>query len=321
MNLDEIYAPVKSDLELVEKRLAEIAKNDIPLISQLLEYALLNGGKRVRPALTLLSGKFYKYDLNLLIPMAASVELLHIGTLIHDDIIDKATVRHGKPAVYRTWGSSNALLLGDYLFARAGTQATTTENIRVIRRFTETLMTISGGELTEASIHFDPGGSARANYYKWISDKTACLFVMAAECGSVLSGCPEEQVAALKEYALNFGLAFQVVDDILDIVGDEAVLGKPVGSDLSEGAITLPTILYAERYRDDKIIREIIVDHNQSLVPEAVQKIKASPVIEECRDIARSFYEKANKSLEKLPQCDARESLQGLITFVIERNK
>ena len=320
MKLEEIYAPIKTDLELVEAKIADIAKNDIPLLSKMLEYALLNGGKRVRPALTLLSGKFYNYDLEILVPMAAAVEMLHIGTLVHDDIIDNSTLRRGKPAFYLTWGASSALLLGDYLFSRAGTLAMTTENLRVIRRFTETLMTISGGELREGNTKFIPK-SARDNYYKWINDKTACLFVMAAECGSLLSGCPEKQVTALKDYALNFGLAFQIIDDILDFIGDEAALGKPVGSDLSEGAVTLPTILYAEKYPDDRIIHSIITEHKKELVPQAVEMIKNSTVIDECRAIARQFYEKADKSLDILPDCDARKSLKGLVTFVIERNK
>ena len=321
MNLDQIYAPVKSELELVETKLAEIARNDIPLLSQLLEYALLNVGKRVRPALTLLCGKFYDCDLKLLAPMAAAVEILHIGTLVHDDIIDDADMRHGKPAVYRTWGSTSALLLGDYLFSRAGSLvATTTENLRVIRRFTETLMTISAGELREGSTRFEPAG-ARENYFKWISDKTACLFVMASECGSVLGGCTEEQVQALKDYALNFGVAFQIIDDILDFVGDPSTLGKPVGSDLSQGAVTLPSIIYAEKYPQDTIIQRIIVERDKSLVPEALEKILADTVIDECRAISRQFYEKASKSLDKLPDCDARKSLKGLVAFVIERNK
>jgi geranylgeranyl pyrophosphate synthase len=320
VTLDEIYAPVKADLELVEARLAQIAGNDIPLLSQMLEYALLNAGKRVRPALTLLSGKFYNYELSLLVPMGAAVELLHIGTLVHDDIIDNSALRRGKPAVYRKWGMNSALLLGDYLFSRAGSLATTTENIRVIRRFTETLMTISGGELREASVNFEPR-SARDNYYKWIADKTACLFVMAAECGSVLSGCPEDQVQALKDYALNFGLAFQIIDDILDFTGDEKTLGKPIGSDLSEGAITLPTILYSEKHPDEQIIHRIMVERDKSLVQQAVQMIRESTAIDDCHSIARQFCEKADGSLDKLPDCKARASLRGLVAFVIERNK
>jgi len=320
MNLDDIYAPVKDDIKLVEDRLSQIARQDIPLLSEMLEYALLNVGKRVRPALTLLSGKFYNYDLKLLVPMATAVEVLHIGTLVHDDMIDNSATRHGKPAVYRSYGSNSALLLGDYLFSRAGSLATMTENLRVIRRFTETLMTISGGELREASISFDPS-SARDNYYKWISDKTACLFVMAAECGSVLSGCPEDQVTALKSYAQNFGLAFQIIDDILDFVGDQSSLGKPVGSDLSEGAITLPSIIYSEKHPGDKLIYKIIVEGDKRLVQQAVDKIKGSDVIEECRAIAHDFYSRASQSLESLPDCDAKGSLRDLVGFVIERNK
>ncbi len=320
MNLEQIYSPVKPGLDLVESKLDVIAGNDIPLLSQLLQYALLNVGKRVRPALTLLCSKFYHYDLELLVPMATAVEVLHIGTLVHDDIIDKADMRHGKPAVYRTWGQNSALLLGDYLFSMAGSLAQTTENLRVIRRFTETLMTISGGELREGSHTFDIAG-ARDNYYKWISDKTACLFVMASECGSVLSGCPEDQVRALKDYALNFGLAFQIIDDILDFVGDPSALGKPVGSDLGEGASTLPSILYAEKYPQDRIIQEIIANHRKDLVPAAVEKVRGSGIIDECRSIAQGFSCKASLSLDILPDCDARGSLKALVEFVIERNR
>ena len=320
MNLEQIYHPVKPGLDLVESKLDEIARNDIPLLSQLLEYALLKVGKRVRPALTLLCGKLCQYDLELLVPMATAVEVLHIGTLVHDDIIDNADMRHGKPAVYRAWGQNCALLLGDYLFSKAGSMATTTENLRVIRRFTETLMTISGGELREGSHTFDLD-SARDNYYKWIGDKTACLFVMASECGSVLSGCPEEQVQAIKDYALNFGLAFQIIDDILDFVGDPSALGKPVGSDLSEGAATLPSILYAEKYPQDGTIRDIIIDHRKDLVPAAVEKVRGSGIIDECRSVAQGFSRKASLSLDKLPDCDARRSLKALVDFVIERNR
>jgi len=320
MNLEQIYYPVKPGLKLVESKLDEISSNEIPLLSQLLEYALLKVGKRVRPALTLLCGKFYLYDLELLVPVATAVEVLHIGTLVHDDIIENADMRHGKPAVYRAWGQNSALLLGDYLFSRAGSLATTTENLRVIRRFTETLMTISGGELREGSHSFDLAG-ARDNYYKWIGDKTACLFVMASECASVLSGCPEEQVQALKDYALNFGLAFQIIDDILDFVGDPLALGKPVGSDLSEAASTLPSILYAEKYPQDHTIKAIIVDHRKDLVPGAVEKVRESGVIDECRSIAQGFSRKASLSLNNLPDCDARRSLKALVAFVIERNR
>jgi geranylgeranyl pyrophosphate synthase len=320
MNLEEIYAPVREDLKLVEHKLEEIARSEIPLLSQLLEYALLTGGKRVRPALTLLCGKFKNYDLEALVPMAAAAEVLHIGTLVHDDIIDNSHLRRGKPTVHRKWGENCALLLGDHLFARAGDLAATTENMRIIRRFARTLMTISGGEIRQAGVNFDLA-TARNDYYNWIADKTACLFVMAAECGSVLSGCNDEQVEALKDYALNFGLAFQVIDDILDFVGDETALGKPVGSDLNEGAITLPSIIYAEKNRDDGIISRILVDRDRSQVPAAVEKVKRSGAIDDCRDIARQYYRIACASLNKLPDCDSRRSLEGLVTFVIERDR
>jgi geranylgeranyl pyrophosphate synthase len=320
MKLEDIYVPVRDDLAIVEENLAEIAQHDIPLLSSLLEYALLNGGKRVRPALTLLCGKFRNYDSNVLVPIATSAELLHIGTLVHDDIIDNSALRHGKDTVSRAWGPNSALLLGDYLFARAGRLAANTENMSVFRRFAETLMTISGGELRETGIKFDMN-NAKENYYRWISDKTASLFIMAAECGSVLSGCDGEQVEALKRYAHKFGMAFQVIDDILDFVGESSQMGKPVGSDLSEGAITLPSIIYAERNPGDNIIHEIILKKDSRRVTEAVEKIRKSDIIDQCRSIAWNFYHESLESLRKLPDCDARRSLEALVTFVIERNK
>ncbi len=132
---------------------------------------------------------------------------------------------------------------------------------------------------------------------------------------------PEEQVQAIKDYALNFGLAFQIIDDILDFVGDPSTLGKPVGSDLSEGAATLPSILYAEKYPQDRTIQDIIVDHRKDLVPAAVEKVRGSGIIDDCRSIAQGFSSKASLSLDKLPDCDARRSLKALVAFVIERNK
>ena len=316
--LNDIYGPVKDDLKLVEASLEQIARANLPLLSEMLEFSLLNVGKRLRPVLTLLSGKFYDYNLKLLVPMAAAVEVLHIGTLVHDDIIDSAAMRHGKEAVHCKYGTNSAILLGDYLFSRAGSLAAMTNNLRVIKRFSETLMTISGGELKEARLNFIPA-SARDNYFLWIRDKTACLFVLAAECGGVLSTCPEDQITALKEYALNFGLAFQIIDDTLDFVGDQNMLGKPVGSDLMEGAITLPFIIYAEQHPTDGVIAKIVMQGRKELVPQAVEKVCSSGAIDVCRKIAGQFCAKACDSLKNLPDCEARKSLIALAKFVVDR--
>lgn len=320
MNLNAIYQPIKNDLEKVEQSLESVANVDIPLLSQLLEYLLKNGGKRIRPSLTLLSGKFHRYDLTTLIPMATAVELLHNATLVHDDIVDNAPTRRGKQSISRAWGEASALLLGDYLFAKAGRLVASTGNLRVVKLFAQTLMTISSGELAQINVIFDKK-RAREHYYNWISAKTACLFAMSTESGAVLSQAPENVIEALKDYGQNFGMAFQVVDDVLDFIGREDELGKPVGSDLIEGAVTLPAILFAESNPDNNLIKSIIENKDMEKVAFIVDKIRTSPVIDECLAIASDFCAKACQSLEKLPDNSTHRGLRDLATYIIQRKK
>ncbi len=320
MNLNNIYKPIKGDLEKIEQTLASVANVNIPLLAQLLEYLLINGGKRIRPSLTLLSGRFYNYDLTLLVPMAAGVELLHSATLVHDDIVDNAEVRRGKPSISHAWGEASALLLGDYLFAKAASLVASTGNLRVIDLFAQTLMTISGGELAQINIVFD-NRRARDHYYQWISAKTARLFSTATESGAILSGAPEEAISTLKEYGHNFGMAFQVVDDVLDFIGQEAELGKPIGSDLTEGAVTLPSILFAESNPEGDLIKNVIENRDVGSVALVVEKVLASSVIDECLAIASDFCSRACKALEKLPPGNSRQALFDLATYIIQRRK
>ncbi len=210
MNLNDIYRLIQDDLEEVERSLEAVADVDSPLLAELLSYALKNGGKRIRPSLTLLAGKFHVYDLALLVPIAAAIEVLHTATLVHDDIVDNSPIRRGKPTVSHAWGENRALLLGDYLFAKAGSLAATTGNLRVIRLFSQALMTISGGELKQTGVTFDLI-QAREYYFNWISAKTACLFSTAAESGAILSQSPEHVIEALKNYGHNLGMAFRLL--------------------------------------------------------------------------------------------------------------
>lgn len=321
MDLNDIYKPVQNDLVKVEHAIETATHAEYPLLTQLLEYAVGSGGKRIRPALTLLSGKSYVYDLSLLVPMAAATELLHTATLVHDDIVDHSLVRRGRPTVSRAWGENRALLLGDYLFAKAGRICADTDNLRVIKLFAQTLMTISGGEVRQTDFVFELK-SARDYYYSWIGAKTACLFSLATESGAILSRAPEEAIQALKDYGHYFGMAFQVVDDVLDFVGNEAEVGKPVGSDLSEGAVTLPTILYAESHpEEDGLISKAIESRDAQLVTSVVEMIRESQVIAQCLEIAADFSSRACEALTILPENDAHRSLVALDRYVIQRRK
>jgi len=320
VNLNDIYNPVQKDLKEVEQSLEAIADADFPLLAQLLAYTLKAGGKRVRPALTLLSGKFYVYDLALLVPMAAAIELLHTATLVHDDIVDNSPLRRGKPTVSRAWGEDSALLLGDYLFARAGSLVAGTGNLRAVKLFSETLMTISAGELKQTAVTFDMA-KVRDYYFAWIGAKTACLFATSTESGAILSQAPEEAIQAIKEFGHNLGMAFQIVDDVLDFVGEEEELGKPVGSDLREGTLTLPSIIFTEYYPRDDMIRKLLADKCPEDVMAAVERIRNSTVIDDCLSLAAGFGSKARRAAEKLPDNRARKSLIDLTDYIVERRK
>ncbi len=320
MNLEDIYKPIQADLDKVEQSLKEISTTGFPLLSQLLAYTLRDGGKRIRPALTLLAGKFERYDPARLILMATAIELLHTATLVHDDIVDKSSLRRGKPTVSRTWGENRALLLGDYLFARAGRLAASTGNLRVVELFSETLMTISAGELRQTGITFDPK-NARREYFDWISSKTACLFATAAESGAVLAQSPESTITALREYGLNFGIAFQIIDDVLDFTGEEKELGKPVGSDLSEGIATLPSILFIESHPDDNIIASVAGRKDADITARAIEKVRGSAAIDQCYEMAADFASRACLAIQPLADGPAKRSLVSLAEYILKRRK
>ena len=320
MKLSDIYKPVQDDILKVEQSLGDVMKVDNPILAQMLEYVLKGSGKRIRIALTLLSGKSYDYNLDLLIPMASAAELLHNATLVHDDIVDNSLIRHGKPTVCHAWDKTRALLLGDYLFAKAGRLVASTGNLRAIKLFAQTLMTISGGELRQTAYTFDLK-YAREYYYSWIEAKTACLFVMATESGAVLSQSPVDVIEAMIDYGHNFGIAFQIVDDVLDFIGEESVMGKPVGSDLSEGTVTLPAILFAEANPDSDLLNSVISHKHTDDVALLLERIRNSSIIDECLAIAMDYCSKACQALEVLPDNSARQSLSDLANFVVQRRK
>ena len=315
MTIATIYERIQAQLSLVEDRIDEVIRTAPREMEDQLAHALSDGGKRVRPALTLLAGKFYDYNLRLLVPMAASMELLHIATLIHDDTVDESHLRHGKATINRAWGDSNAVLLGDYLFATAACMAAEPGNVRVVTLFAQTLMTICSGEIQES---IRPFNESREYYYEMIGNKTAALFSTSAESGAILSGAPENVIQALKEYAFNLGTAFQIVDDILDFTGREEVMGKPVTSDLSRGVFTLPAILLLERSEGDQVRRTLEEDKRKG-ADLLADMISRSSVIEECYQVVQSFCARACSALEALPRDSTYDSLVQLAGYVTER--
>ena len=319
MELSQIYAPVNNDLKKVEEALLGVSQVDFPWLAQLLQHSLGAGGKRIRPALTLLSGQFYNYRFENLLHMAVAIELMHTATLVHDDAIDKSDTRRGRATIYKLWGVDPAVLLGDYMFAKAGVESSETHSIRAIRLFSQTLMIISGGELNQAKNSYNLN-QTREDYIKRIYGKTASLFCLSTESGGILSQAPASAIRALRMYGYNLGIAFQIVDDILDFVGTEAELGKPAGSDLKQGTLTLPAMILLERYPRDNPVQKLFQDRRQTEnIGLAIEQIRNSTIVNECYKLAQEYCDASCRSIQKLPEKAARTSFNELAEFVVKR--
>ena len=306
---------------MVEDRLRTLADTETSPVQPLLQYVTDAGGKRVRPAVTLLSAGFHPHDPARPIIMASAVELLHLATLIHDDTVDNSPLRRGRSTVSNNWSPHVAVLFGDYVFATSATFVCDTQNIRVIRRFSETIMELASGQLMEYFTAFDVA-QARKHYNDRIYRKTASLFCTASESGAVLGGAPEQEVQALRDYGYNIGMAFQVGDDLLDFQGDPSDLGKPVGSDLLNGVLTLPTILLMERHPNENWVQLLFQDPtDDGKLEKVVGLIKDSTILPDCEQVVQGYCDKACQSLKALPDCDAKRSLQDLANYVIDRRR
>jgi len=322
LDLKEIYAPVETDLMAVEARLKSTSNVDFPHLARLIAHCLKGEGKRIRPSLALLSGKFFDYNLERLIPMATALEILHTATLVHDDAIDHSPMRRSQPTVNKLWGQEQAVLLGDYLFAEAGHLTASTGNLRAVELFARTLKTISSGEIDQAVNAFTLGQTYE-QYLQRIARKTATLFTASTESGAILSGASERAIQQLIDYGYNLGIGFQIVDDILDFIGTEDQLGKPTGSDLSQGTVTLPVLLLIQSYPEERAVKDLFKErNNHENIKDVIALVSNSPrVIDGCYREAMVYCDRAFKSLADLPENAARRSLQELTGYIIRRKK
>ncbi len=315
-----LYGPVAGDLHLVSTQIQSISQNvGFEFLERMLETALAGTGKMMRPAIALLAGRLGTYDLAHLVPLAASVELLHTATLVHDDVIDRAEERRGEPTPNTLFGNAASVMLGDYMFAHAADFIAQTDNTQVVRVFAKTLMTIAKGELTQDITVFEYSEDVQ-RYLDRIIGKTASLFGTAAQGGAMVAGARAEQVEAMRLYGLRLGIAFQIIDDILDFTGDPAVMGKPAGSDLQGGTLTLPAILYMQRRPDDNPIKKAFEGiRRKANLDRAIREILSSGTIDESMVVARQFGAEAREALAALPAGETRETLDGLIDYVMTR--
>jgi geranylgeranyl pyrophosphate synthase len=313
---------VQADLERVELKMRSIAQGAYAPLAEAFLQLLSSGGKRLRPALALAAHNLLVEPASeKAIAVAAAVEMLHNATLVHDDLIDNALVRRGMTTLNAQWNKGATVLAGDYLFARAAAFAAETENVPVVQLFADTLRIIVEGELRQlfSSKQWDQPQSA---YYPRIFAKTASLFAASTKSGAILAGASEEQVQALYDYGKDLGMAFQIVDDILDYTGEEATLGKPVGGDLRQGVVTLPFFYFLHNHPEPERVLATLDRSNGSGEPvsDIIAQVRKSDAMRQAAAEAQDFAARSMAHLKVFPDGQYRRALEELAEFVVSRH-
>jgi len=313
---------VQPGLARVEATLRQLAETDDAILAPMLSNVLSGSGKRLRPALALLIGRMAAAErsADALNQMAVGVELLHAASLVHDDIVDESDTRHGGATLYARVGNALAVLVGDYLFSQAAQACVATGNLDVVRLFAQTLGAMAQGQIDDANRQLSGRHAwetlTRDRYYRTIQGKTASLFVLACEGTGLLTGLSPSEVEALRAYGQNLGLAFQVYDDILDFTATEEELGKPVGSDLRQGTITLPVILMRDHALADGRFRAAFETEDVDL---QVRLVQDSGAIGMAQAEADDLVARARQALTIFPAGIERDALDALAAYVTNR--
>jgi len=321
--LKEIVQLVEDDLARVEGLFADQLRSDVPLVGEMGRYILEGGGKRIRPALLLLACRACGYRGDRAILLASVVEFIHTATLVHDDIIDEATVRRGRRSANSRWGNDITVLLGDFLYTKSMSLALSQDNLPILRVLSDVTLRMIEGQLLEIEGNGDLD-IGEEDHLDIIRRKTADLFSACLRIGAMLASVGERKEEALARYGLNLGICFQMVDDLLDFTADEKVLGKPVASDLREGKLTLPVIYLLRRggRKAADLVQAVLTDRGFGRVSREQMLALAHEhgVLEECRAMAERYAEMARQELTAFEPSPYTEALEILPDFILARD-
>jgi octaprenyl-diphosphate synthase len=323
--LSQIFEPIRADLEKVDQEFARHVQSKVQLIPQIGQYIRTSGGKRIRPAVLLMAARLGGYDGDRSILYASVVEFIHTATLVHDDIIDDSDLRRGRLAVHSRWGNDITVLLGDYLYIKSMALALTHDELEIIRLLCDVTLRMIEGELYQLTKNGD-AAITEDEHFDIMRRKTAYLFGGCAQIGGMLGKISSDREQALREYGFNLGMAFQLVDDLLDFTGDSTAVGKPVGSDLREGKVTLP-LIHLQQHADGgpgpQIIRDVIA--SRTVDPEQwhelLRELKEHASIDYAYRKAVDFAERAKKPLSAFPPSSERDALLALPDYVLSRDR
>ncbi|PZD93531.1 heptaprenyl diphosphate synthase [Paenibacillus sambharensis] len=323
MKLLDIYAKMRADLNKIEKGLERSVTSDHLLLSETSLHLLKAGGKRIRPVIVLLAGKFGDYRLDVLEKVAVPLELIHMASLVHDDVIDDASTRRGQLTVKSKWDNRIAMYTGDYIHAKALTIVTELSNPAIHQVLSKALVEMCIGEMEQIRDFFNTGQTVR-NYLLRIRRKTALLIAISCQLGAMAAGTSDQIYNRLYRFGYNIGMAFQIRDDLLDICGTEKQIGKPPGSDIRQGNITLPVLLaLREADKREELLTEIArlkSTNGEAVSSRAIELIRQSEGIGEAERLASRYIDKAVHALSGLPDIPARKSLKDIAYFVGERS-
>ncbi|HVN56481.1 MAG TPA: polyprenyl synthetase family protein [Anaerolineaceae bacterium] len=315
-------SPVQEGIQDVENLMRAQAEGYDPDLGAALEHLLSSGGKRIRPALTLLTGKMLGGDYDRLVTLGAAIELLHTATLVHDDLIDNSLLRRGIPTLNSQWSPGATVLTGDFIFARAANLSAQTESIAAMKLFAQTLVIIVNGEISQLfSNRIFPD---RESYFARIYEKTASLFETSTAAAAIISEVDAGTIEYVRQFGFKIGMAFQIVDDILDFTGEQTTIGKPVGSDLRQGIVTLPAILYADKNPanpDVQLLKQGSLQSNEVHFIRLVESIRRSDAIDLAYEEARNFVQTGLEVLACLPESPERAALADIAEYILHRQQ
>lgn len=318
LKLKMMYSFLSSDLNVIEKELEESINAQAPLLHQASMHLLKAGGKRIRPVFVLLAGRFGDYDINVIKNVAVTLELIHTASLVHDDVIDDAEMRRGKPTIKAKWDNRIAMYTGDYIFARSLELMTDINNPLAHKILSNTMVELCLGEIEQIKDKYRYEQNLR-DYLRRIKRKTALLIAASCQLGAVAANVSEDVHRKLFQFGYYVGMSFQIIDDVLDFTSTEKELGKPAGGDLLQGNITLP-VLYAMENWDIK--KEIIKVHphtTRSEMDKIILMVKNSDAIERSLNLSDRYLSKALSILEQLPQNKAKKSLREIALYIGKR--
>jgi len=319
----DVFELVRDDLVLVEKEIHRESVASVDAITAIGQYLQEAGGKRLRPSLLLLSSKLIGEGGESAIRMGAVVEMIHAATLVHDDVIDAAQTRRGRPSTNVQWGNHTCVLAGDWLYMQAFQIALRERNFHVLDLLIGLTQMMVEGELLQLE-RIGRIDVTEADCMELVDRKTACLFTVCAKLGALVAGADSQTEEKLGEYAWNLGMAFQLVDDVLDFTAREKTLGKPVGGDLREGKVTLPLVYALERAsaNERRSVERVLADRHYENVPlqQVLELIEKYDGIERVRERAQTFTDKARQVIGEFPESPYQRALHGITDLITDRD-